>query len=287
MSMQSFLPRSLAWMRSKKTHEPSKALDEMTDGGLTMINTPTDPANSQQGPGEPAERESFRWVPIRSLAARHRPRILKHLLALGDGDRYLRFGSAATDAQIAHYVDLIDFESDEVFGIFNRRLDLMATAHLAMGRPEGRDPTREKLLPTAEFGVSVLANARGRGYGSRLFDRSVLHARNRGIKRLVIHALSENKVMLGIARKAGAAVVRDGSESQAELELPPDNVSSHVEAFVEQAVGEIDFRIKAQAYSVGELLSNISEVSTLKMPRREAEATAPEPGDKATKSRPR
>ena len=32
----------------------------------------------------------------------------------------------------------------------------------------------------AEFGVSVLKAARGRGYGARLFDRAVMHARNEG-----------------------------------------------------------------------------------------------------------
>ena len=67
------------------------------------------------------------WVPIRSLAARHRERIAAHLTQLGEHDRYLRFGYPATDAQIGNYVDMLDFERDEVFGIFNRGL------HLARG----------------------------------------------------------------------------------------------------------------------------------------------------------
>ena len=33
------------------------------------------------------------WVPIRDLHARHRHRILDHLLQLDEHDRYLRFGS--------------------------------------------------------------------------------------------------------------------------------------------------------------------------------------------------
>ena len=36
-------------------------------------------------------------VPIRSLGPGHRNRILKHLLALDEHDRYLRFGYAAND----------------------------------------------------------------------------------------------------------------------------------------------------------------------------------------------
>src|SRR6266702_3333280 len=55
------------------------------------------------------------------------------------------------------------------------------------------------LKSCAEFGVSVLKKARGRGYGSRLFDRAVMHARNEGVELLFIHALSENTAMLKIA----------------------------------------------------------------------------------------
>ena len=37
----------------------------------------------------------------------------------------------AQDSHIRRYVDTIDFDHDEVFGVFNRRLDLIAMAHLA------------------------------------------------------------------------------------------------------------------------------------------------------------
>ena len=99
------------------------------------------------------------WVPIRSLGPRHRERIAAHLIALEAHDRYLRFGYPATDAQISKYVDLLDFEQDEVFGIFSRRLELIAMAHLAHAQ-SGPTPG----APVAsEFGVSVLPHARARG----------------------------------------------------------------------------------------------------------------------------
>ena len=82
-----------------------------------------------QGGGEPMG--DWAWVPIRSLSARQRVRVANHLNALGESDRYLRFGYPATDAQISKYVDSLDFERDEVFGIFNRHLELIAMAHLA------------------------------------------------------------------------------------------------------------------------------------------------------------
>jgi len=181
----------------------------------------------------------FRWVPIRSLSERHRPRILAHLMALPLDDRYFRFGYAASDAQLSHYADLIDFPRDEVFGIFNRRLELLAMAHLAVLPSNTKGAASE-----AEFGVSVLPQARGRGYGSRLFDHAVLHARNRRVDTLVIHALSENIAMLRIARQAGATVERDGGESEARLRLPRDNLLSHVDELVEAQAAEVDYRLK-------------------------------------------
>lgn len=196
-------------------------------------------------PGAPPHRSSepkssWAWVPIRSLGPRHRERISAHLVALDDHARYLRFGYAATDAQIGRYVDTLDFQSDEVFGIFNRRVELIAMAHLAH---RASDPSRAKAA-MSEFGVSVLPKARRRGFGTRLFEHAMLHARNRGVATMFIHALSENTAMLKIARQAGATVERDGSESEAWLQLPPDSLASHLDELFGDRAAEIDYRLK-------------------------------------------
>jgi len=183
----------------------------------------------------------LRWVAIRPLAPRHRPRILAHLLALPARDRYLRFGYAAGDSQVSCYIDQLDFERDEVFGIFNRRLDVVAMAHLAyLGAPD-RPQT------AAEFGVSLAAHARGRGWGARLFDRAMLHARNRHVDTLLIHALAENKAMLHIVRQAGAKVDLEGPDAVARLQLPPEDFASHLEAMVERHAAEWDYGLKLHA----------------------------------------
>ncbi|MBI2732808.1 MAG: hypothetical protein HYX44_05765, partial [Aquabacterium sp.] len=96
------------------------------------------------------------WIPIRDLHARHRHRILDHLLHLDERDRFLRFGSPVTSEQLNKYVASIDFKRDEVFGIFNRKLQLVAVAHLAAmpGKgPQGDGSSRGRAM---EFGVSVL-----------------------------------------------------------------------------------------------------------------------------------
>ncbi|SFU99922.1 Acetyltransferase (GNAT) family protein [Polaromonas sp. YR568] len=192
-------------------------------------------------------------VPIRSMGPSHGERIAKHLLALSDHDRYLRFGYSANDEQIRRYVDGLNFDRDEIFGIYNRKLELIAMAHLA----HSTDPN---LKSCAEFGVSVLAQARGRGYGRRLFDRAVMHARNDGVDMMFIHALSENTAMLNIARKAGATIERDGSESEAYLKLPPADLDSRMTELVEEQIAQTDYRLKVQAKQFWDALAVIQEV---------------------------
>ena len=143
-----------------------------------------------------------RWVPIRSLKARHAARVLEHLQRLGERDRYLRFGYAASNEQIARYVEQLDFAHDELFGIFDR-----------------------------------------------LFDHAALHARNRGVDHLLVHALSENTAMLRIVRNAGACIERDGAESRAWVRLAPANLVSQVEALVEDTAADLDYRLKQVSLS--------------------------------------
>jgi GNAT superfamily N-acetyltransferase len=98
-----------------------------------------------------------------------------------------------------------------------------------------------------EFGVSVLPQARARGLGSRLFEHALIRSRNRHTDTLFIHALSENAAMLKIARRAGATVERDGSDTRAWLKLPPDTLASHVEESLESHAAEADYQFKRYA----------------------------------------
>ena len=215
-----------------------------------MIKPEDNPLVAADARAEPPRAHS--WVPVRSLAPRHRPRILAHLLALAEFDRYLRFGHPASDEQIGRYVERLDFDRDELFGVFNRRLELLAMAHLAY-LPAG---------DAAEFGVSVLPGARSRGFGGRLFDRATLQARHRNVDTMIIHALTENTAMLRIVRKAGAKVERDGGEAQARLTLPPDDITAKIERLLEQQAAELDYRLKAGAFGVDQMIEMLSDVRT-------------------------
>jgi GNAT superfamily N-acetyltransferase len=227
--------------------QPKTLIQASLEGGMDLLRPPT-----ERSSGDVPQRTPL-MIPIRSLGPSHRERIAGHLLALADQDRYLRFGYAASDEQIQRYVAGLNFERDDIFGIYNRRLELIAMAHLAFSV----DPS---CASCSEFGVSVLQHARGRGYGARLFDRAVMHARNEGVTMMFIHALSENTAMLKIARKAGAVVERDGSESEAYLKLPAATLDSRVSEMVEDQYAEVDYRLKVQAKHFWDFLAGVQEV---------------------------
>lgn len=208
---------------------------------------------SSPGGPAPARDGGGPWIPIRRLGSRHRQQVLRHLLALGPGDRYLRFEHIATDEQVQRYVDQLDFERDEIFGVFNRRLQLVAMAHLAFDAVAGGLPA-----DSAEFGVSVAAHLRGRGVGQRLFAHAALHARNRGVHTLLVHALNENAPMLRIARSAGATIERSGGEARARVKLAPDTLATRVGALVEEGAAGVDYGIKRGAQRVDRLVAAIT-----------------------------
>lgn len=189
-------------------------------------------------------------IPIQSLSERHRSQITAHLLELDERDRYLRFGFVASDDQVNKYAQGLDFERDEILGITNRKMSLIAMAHLAYTPPESK-------TSLAEFGVSVTKTVRGRGYGARLFERASMDARNNGVTLMFIHALSENTAMLTIARKAGAVLERFGSETEAFLRLPPASFNSRISEIVEDHFAQIDYRLKAQSKQFNSMLSAI------------------------------
>lgn len=179
-----------------------------------------------------------RRVLIRELHAGHREKIRLHLIGLSDEDRSLRFGMHTNDDVINQYVSGINFVNDSIFGVFDSQLNLIGFAHLAY--PIARSAADS----TAEFGVSVSKEGRGKGIGSALFKRAAIHARNTNIKVLYVHYLSRNKVMMHIAKKAGMAIEFAYGEADAYLTLEPYNNTSLVAEAVQAQVADIDYAVK-------------------------------------------
>ena len=184
---------------------------------------------------------------VKELAERDRRRVLRHFLALDDGDRLLRFGSVVPDAQIEAYVRKIDFSRDIVLGVYNAVFQLVGVGHLAFAARDaepGRTTTTDK-EKVAEFGVSVSKSARGQGVGTRLFQRAAIHCRNTDVDTLYMQCLSSNKTMMHIAKKAGMQIKREYGEADAHLHLPPPSPGSVMQEALEEQFAMIDYTVKA------------------------------------------
>lgn len=188
-------------------------------------------------------------VRVKSLSERDRRRLLMHFLALDDSDRLLRFGTTLPDELVTRYVQKLDFGRDTVFGVYNDRLRLIGVGHLAFAPREASPLLTNATLKEriAEFGVSVLPEARGLGVGSRLFERAAIHCRNEDVDTLYMHCLATNQTMIHIAAKAGMKIHRDYGEADAYLRLEPASPGTMLAEAVEEQFASLDYGLKANA----------------------------------------
>ena len=194
--------------------------------------------------------------------------------ALDERSRYLRFGYAASDAQIQPLRRHARLRARR--GVRHLQPPPRADRARPSGAPRRR--CRRAAAPAmSEFGVSVLPKARRRGFGRRLFEHAMLHARNRGVETMFIHALSENTAMLKIARKrrrddrARRLRVRGLAEAAARfVRLAPRTRSSGERA------AEFDYRLKLHAHRPDDLLDAAAGRQDARAPsRRRARAGVP------------
>jgi GNAT superfamily N-acetyltransferase len=172
-------------------------------------------------------------VAVQHLNAGARRALHAHFLALPPEDRRLRFGSSLSAEAMAAYVDGIDFDRDELFGVHDDRLVLVGVAHLGFGDD------------VAELGLSVVPTHRARGTGSALFERAAERARNRRVARLFMYCLRENGAIMRIAKRFGMDIVTDAGDAGAHLELASPSAASITGEFVTDRFALYDYALKA------------------------------------------
>jgi GNAT superfamily N-acetyltransferase len=172
-------------------------------------------------------------IPVQRLGGNASEAYLAHLLALGAEDVRLRFGTPQSQANIAAYVEGIDFDVDSLFGVYGEAMELDGAAHLAFG------------AELAELGISVLPQARRRGIGGALIARAAEYARNRATPRLYMHCLAENAEMIRLARRAGMDVVLEAGDADAHVALPAATPLSHTSELIAERVALFDYALKS------------------------------------------
>jgi GNAT superfamily N-acetyltransferase len=137
---------------------------------------------------------------IRKLWIGEVERYREHLLRLDGDSRSARFGGGVSEDFVRNYV-LTTFPLCAVVHGFFVDGVLRGAAEL---RPLGPGFARE-----AEAAFSIEAPWQSHGVGSALLGRTLLAARNRGIKRLHMACLADNRRMQELARKFAAELTFD------------------------------------------------------------------------------
>jgi GNAT superfamily N-acetyltransferase len=137
---------------------------------------------------------------IRKLWIGEAARYCDHLLRLDVDSRHSRFGGGVSDEFIRNYVHTTFGLSAVVHGFFVDGM-LRGAAEL---RPLGPAFAHE-----AEVAFSIETPWQSHGVGSALLDRTLLAARNRGIKTLHMACLANNRRMQELARKFAAELSFD------------------------------------------------------------------------------
>lgn len=132
----------------------------------------------------------------------------EHLLRLDADSRRSRFGSPVNEFFISNYASHAVGPDSIVHGFFADGV-LRAAAEL---RPFGKGFPYE-----AEAAFSVEAEFQNHGVGSALLDRTILAAKNRGIRAIYMSCLAENRRMQAVARKYEADLRFEADEVLGEV----------------------------------------------------------------------
>ena len=134
---------------------------------------------------------------IRKLWSTETDRFRDHLLRLDKSSRRMRFAHAVSDSFIEDYAARVGDMGSVVY-VYVENEQVRAAAELRkLGDVWGNE---------AEAAFSVEATHQDRGIGSDLMGKVIRSARNRGVQRLYMSCLPENRRMQAIARKYDAVL---------------------------------------------------------------------------------
>lgn len=161
-----------------------------------------------------------------------------HLLRLDADSRRNRFGGAVSDEFIINYIEL-SLGLDAVIHGFFVGGALRGVAEL---RPLGRGFAEQ-----AEAAFSIEQPWQSHGVGTALLERTLLAARNRGIKLMHMACLVNNRRMIDLAKKFEAELKFDFGSVVGEVEAAHPTPMSVLREFVADTHGFATAMLDVQA----------------------------------------
>jgi GNAT superfamily N-acetyltransferase len=161
-----------------------------------------------------------------------------HLLRLDHESRVRRFSGAVSDEFIARHAASANGLRVVVHGFFVAGILRGAAELRALGSIFARD---------GEAAFSIEQPWQSHGVGTGLLERTLLSARNRGIKSLQMHCVAENERMQQLARKFDADLKFDFGSVVGEVDQPRLTPLSLVREAMADAHGVASAILQVQA----------------------------------------
>ncbi|MCH2394623.1 MULTISPECIES: GNAT family N-acetyltransferase [Oceanibaculum] len=164
-----------------------------------------------------------------------------HLARLTPEQRHYRFGGFVDDGYLSTKTKAIDWFRCIAIGCF---VDGVLRGAVFVIR------AHNGWIDEAELAITVEADFEGRGIGTQLMRRVVTLARNRGVHRVTLFCLSDNRRLLELARKFDPRMQHDHGEAELTVDLGiPDQMSYAEEALglMETTVGSFFEQLGAKA----------------------------------------
>ncbi|WP_162306035.1 GNAT family N-acetyltransferase [Oleisolibacter albus] len=146
----------------------------------------------------------------RCLTPAEQWRYAAHLLRLSAADRRARFMGALADEAVLAHVKRIDWTRSEILAAL---VDGEVRAAVELRREQAYGGA-------AELAVSVETAFQGQGLGKTLVARLLILARNRGVRRLSMLCLGDNRRMQAIARRLLGRLEYEMGEVTSTIDLP-------------------------------------------------------------------
>jgi len=176
------------------------------------------------------------YTAVRRVLPHEYSKYRKHLKALDEASKYLRFGYHVQDEIIDKLCAKFESEPEKniLFAIENDDLDFIAVGHIA-------------LQDEMELAFSVLKGYQGQGMGSLLMKRVIQWCRTQGKLKGCMVCLSTNSVIKHLCTKHGIHMQNDHGETLADIELDSPNITTYINEAADVNLAVVDYMGKRMA----------------------------------------
>lgn len=170
------------------------------------------------------------YTTVRRVLPHEYPKYRKHLKALDEASKYLRFGYQIKDEMIDQLCDQFEAEHEKniLFAIENDDLDFIAIGHIA-------------LHGELELAFSVLKGYQGQGMGSALMKRAIQWCRIHNKLKGCMVCLSTNAAIKHLCLKHGIHIHSEQGETMADIELDSPNITTYLNEATDSNLAVADY----------------------------------------------